>query len=222
MLFSTLTSTNIIAFGILIGISFVLNRMSTNTIKGLLGYVCVVSAILFYGEVIDLWIFILSLIIYVSILYRSLNLNSNIKIMLPLVNLLILTLFTMIFTGTSVGTVIDNVVSNESLVDGVSTTFETTGSDLLFGIDFLTGAITWIAVIIALVGVLGINIFGTGLNDWAVRVITIGVTYTAIWVIFSLYTSVLIFEIEIFGYLMYVIFTISYAIGVIEKITGGI
>ena len=79
---STLTSDDIIALGVLIGFSFVLNKLSTDNMKGLLAYMTSISAILVYGGIIDLWIFVLTIILYITMLYKNLNLSSNSKIFL--------------------------------------------------------------------------------------------------------------------------------------------
>lgn len=98
-------------------------------------------------------------------------------------------------------------------VEGLSTTHT-------FNVGGLEGAIA-IIIVIAVISVgIGINILGSGLAETTVKLITSALAYTGLWTVLSVLAIPLIFQIEIFGLLIYISLTIGYTIGVIQQITG--
>ena len=209
----------IIGLGIMIGIAFFLNFFTTNSFKGFLIFLTFSCGFMVYAGIINTWVLILCIIITVIVMVPSMQGNLG-MIMFSLIILLVLTVFSVVFGASFGATVIENVIDNSLIIDGITTTLEMEGADLLFNIDALTGALVWIIVIIALVSVIGINILGSGLSETSVHIITLGTAYTTIWIVLSLLASPLIFSIEIFGALIYVVLTIIYAFGFINKISG--
>jgi len=209
----------IIGFGIMIGIAFFLNFFTINNFKGFLIFLTFSCGFMVYAGVISTWVLILCIIITIIVIIPSLQANLG-MIMFSLIILLILTVFSVIFGASFGASVIENVIDNSLIIDGETTTMEVQGADLLFNIDALTGALVWIIVVIAIVSVIGINIIGSGLSETSVHIITLGTAYTTIWIVLSLLASPLILSIEVFGALIYVVLTIIYAIGFINKISG--
>jgi len=144
----------------------------------------------------------------------------NMLIIVTLLILIVITFFSVIVGNSFMGRTIDNVVDNTLIINGTDSTLGLS-SQTLFNIDPVIGFTTTIIVIVTLVALLGINILGSGLSDSAVRIMTIGITYSGIWIVFSILAEPLIKSIEMFGTLIYVVLTIGYVIGVVQKIAEG-
>lgn len=87
------------------------------------------------------------------------------------------------------------------------------------GIDSITGALAIIIVLISIAVIVGIQILGSGISEQSVRTIIIIVGYASIWGFFSVLSLNLIMSIELFGWIMYVVLTIIYMIGVMNKLS---
>ena len=112
--------------------------------------------------------------------------------------------------------VLFNVVLGASFSDyNVSGSFGAT-----FGIDSLTGALSVIIILITVATIVGIQVLGSGISEQSVRTIIIVVGYAGIWGLFSVLAINLILSIELFGLLIYLLLTILYAIGVMDKISN--
>lgn len=135
--------------------------------------------------------------------------------------MIIITLLSIIAGNSFIGVISENLIDSEAIVNGTSNTFEMIFEDVAFALDPITGGIALIITLAAIGGVLGIQFLGSGLNDSSVRIIMIGIFYTGLWAILSVLSMNLIFAIEIFGGLIYMILTILYAIGVVGKYFGG-
>jgi len=90
-----------------------------------------------------------------------------------------------------------------------------------FNIDVIAGAIA-IIIVIAVIGIgIGINVLGSGLSETTVKLIITAISYTGLWALLSVLASPLLFEIEVFGGVIYIALTLGYTIGVVNKMTGG-
>ena len=79
---------------------------------------------------------------------------------------------------------------------------------------------TTLAVLIAIalgVALVGTRILGSGLSDKSVRIVGVGILYTAIWSFLSLLAYPLIRSIQEFGLTIYIVLTVLYTLGVIDK-----
>ncbi|GAH77536.1 unnamed protein product [marine sediment metagenome] len=103
----------------------------------------------------------------------------------------------------------------------VTTDWELPIGDFVIKIDPVAGLIVIFIVIIVIAGLLGIQILASGLSPESVRFIMNAILYFAIWSLLSIPCFNLIISIEIFGTLIYIVLTIAYVIGVIQKIGGG-
>jgi len=142
-------------------------------------------------------------------------------ISITLLILILITLFSIVVGNSFTGNVVENVVNNDLMVNGTGTSVGIESTDVLFNIDPVIGFIATIVVIGVLATALGVRVLGSGLGDSSIRIITIGVAYSGIWIVFSLLAEPLISSIEIFGTLIYVSLTIGYVMGVVQKISGG-
>ncbi len=88
-----------------------------------------------------------------------------------------------------------------------------------FSIDPISGATGIIIVIVALGVIFGLRFFSSGLSDTSIRTLIIGLSYGSLWILFSVFAQPLLSDILIFGSLLYIILTIAFTIGVIQKIT---
>jgi len=128
------------------------------------------------------------------------------KIMFGLLPLIVLSFFSVIFGNSFVGVNVSGYTFGEYTA-GVS----------FFNVSSLTIALESLVAIALASALIGIQILGSGLADSSVRLLMTGAVYTALWVFLSLLAYPLIRTIEIFGVVLYVILTILYTIGVIEK-----
>lgn len=109
------------------------------------------------------------------------------------------------------------VGTNPSLRGSGIQSIEVAGS---FQIDELTGAIGIIIVIVVIAVLFGIRLLNSGLSETSVKSLTIGVSYVGLWILFSVFAQPLLMEIQIFGLFLYIVLTIMFAIGVLQKISG--
>ena len=134
-------------------------------------------------------------------------------IMVSLIPLMVLSLFSIMFGNQFVRIDIE-AVSVRKGADKYAT-----GASY-FDIDPVTASLALI-IVIALAGALiGIRFLGSGLSEISVRLINVGLCYTAIWSFLSLLAYPLIREIDIFGGVIYLFLTVLYTFGVIDKMVG--
>lgn len=209
----------IIAVGIIVGLSFAMMIILKGTFQTFFIFMLIFSGFCYYGSLIELWIVILLVIVNSIILLLNLNTNSGL-IMSTLTIMFILVIFNIIFGGTFVGTTETMLIDTDVLVDGVSSTFQAESEIFLFEIDSLEGMIIILTTIITIATFTGIQVLGSGLSDSSVRTIVIIAIFSGIWIILSILIKDLIWSIEIFGTLMYVLLTVVYSIGVVQKVIG--
>lgn len=83
----------------------------------------------------------------------------------------------------------------------------------------ITGAIGIILVVSIISIGLGIQVIGSGLSETSIKTLVNGIAYTGIWLVLSVLSTPLILNIEVFGIIIYVILTLGYVLGVIEKLS---
>lgn len=129
-------------------------------------------------------------------------------ILLSLGCLMLITVFNLVLMGSGQMSFI--VQSNTNYLDAI------------IGFEFIIDDF-WFAlgIVIALIGigcVIGISIFGSGINSESVRIIMIIIAYISLWVFLSILSIDLILNIAIFGVLIYILLTMFYTVGVIKKL----
>jgi len=132
-----------------------------------------------------------------------------------------LTVFSWILGSSLTGAALDEGVQGYHIINGTKYLFETQEVDILFFIDPVLGAISIFVIIAIIVGVLGINILGSGLSSESVRIISAVVIYGGLWTIMSILAIPLIISIEYFGGIIYVVLTVGYVYGVVDSIYRG-
>ena len=140
---------------------------------------------------------------------------------LTLAILMLLTIMSIILGTNWTGSLIETTIDSEALIDDVGTSFEVTGTDMIFNIDPIIGALIILIGIIIFAVLIGIQVLGSGLSPESIRIIITTVLYSGMWGILSILAAPLITSIEIFGGLIYISLTIGYVIGVIDKLGGG-
>ena len=138
--------------------------------------------------------------------------------------LIVLTLLSLILGQNFLSGIVSLSVNNEALIDGIPSSFIVESQDVLFFIDtsnLLSAGIALLITIAIVAGVSGITFLGSGLNPQSARIIIFITAYGGVWAVLSVLASNLIFQIEVFGTLIYIFLTIAYSIGVVKQISGG-
>ncbi len=149
---------------------------------------------------------------------------KKILIGITLMILIVLTLLSLILGENFLSGIINLSVDNEALIDGVPSTFVVASQDVLFFIDtsnLLSAGIALLITIAVVAGLSGITFLGSGLNPQSARIIILLTAFGGIWGVLSILASSLIFQIEVFGVIIYISLTIAYSIGVVQQISGG-
>ncbi|MBA7494962.1 hypothetical protein ES702_05540 [subsurface metagenome] len=135
--------------------------------------------------------------------------------------MLVLMVFSIILGSVVPGTIISSTTDVYLVVNGTRHYLETQTEDAVFYLDPVFGAIGIFIVIIVIVGFIGLQIFGSGLSELSVKVISGVIIYGGLWAIVSVLSMPLILSIEVFGSLIYLGLTIIYVVGVVNKLYGG-
>lgn len=144
------------------------------------------------------------------------------KITIALIPIIILSFLSIIFGNEFMAVpIVDEIFKDETMWGLIYPNETLPEKNVMFSIHELQGAIVILIAITVGIAFVGIKVLGSGLSDPSVRVIITATVYTGLWLVLSVLASSLIFSIEIFGNIIYVILTIIYVIGVIEKISEG-
>ena len=135
--------------------------------------------------------------------------------------LFVLTVFSMVLGSVLPGSTVGAEYETWAIINGTRQTMESSSGEGFFFIDPIFGAIGILIVITIIVALLGIQIFGSGLSEASVKIITSALLYGGLWGLLSVVSMPLIVSIEMFGTLIYVSLTIGYVYGVIKQMMGG-
>ena len=141
-------------------------------------------------------------------------------ISIPLIVLVVLSFLNIILGFSFGGYSNSGFVDTTAIIDGDPNVF-VIEYEFSFGIDAGTG---WIAVLVALItlaSVVGANIIGTGLNDASTKALMTVLVFIGLWAFFSVFGWALITSIPVGGVLIWLVFTLMFAFGVISQIFGG-
>ena len=133
--------------------------------------------------------------------------------------LIVISIFAII-TGSSIKEIGAESIESTGVVNDTSSSYDITNIGATFYIDEFTGALVIIIAIMIIATLIGLQILGSGLSDTSVRIISIGITYYGIWSIFSILSYELIVSIEVIGALMYILLTVVFTIGLVQKFTS--
>ena len=137
-------------------------------------------------------------------------------ILLSLGILIVIALFSIVIGG-NLTTIQSQSIDINATSGGSTSNFDFTDLSQSFYIDDLVGAIVIIIIIISLSALLGLRIFSSGLSETSVRMLTLGISYVAIWSMFSVLSYELIADIQVFGFIIYIVLTLAYVLGIIQK-----
>jgi len=133
--------------------------------------------------------------------------------------LIIISLFAII-TGSSIKEIGAENISGSGYVNESSTSYDISNIGATFYIDEFAGALVIIIAIMIIAVIVGLQIFGSGLSEQSVKIISIGITYYGIWSIFSVLSYELIISIEVVGVLIYIVLTVLFTVGLVQKFTS--
>lgn len=130
--------------------------------------------------------------------------------------LIVIALFSILIGG-SLSSSEAELININATNSGSSSNFDFYNLSQQFYIDGLVGMVIVIIVIIAISALIGLRIFSSGLSENSVKMLTLGITYVSIWSMFSTLAYPLIAGIEVFGFFIYIILTIGFVLGIIQK-----
>jgi len=105
--------------------------------------------------------------------------------------------------------------------NGTSTEIQTSGTNVSFDLNVVTGFIALIIGVVILGTVIGITFVGSGISERAQKIIFNSVVCFGFWGIFSALTLTLIMLIPIFGLILWLAMTMVYTFGFFKQIDGG-
>lgn len=135
---------------------------------------------------------------------------------ISLLILIVLSLFSVI-TGASLKEVSAETLGGSGQFNETTTAFDISDVNTFFYIDEFQGALVIIITVMVIATLFGLQIMGSGFSSTSVRIITIGVSYYGVWGVFSVLSYNLIISIEIIGALIYIVLTIMFSIGILNK-----
>jgi len=140
--------------------------------------------------------------------------------MLCLLPLLLLTIISVLFGENFIGYILEQDIKSTATVNITDTTTIDWGENLIeFNIDPITGMIAIIITIAIFTILIGIQILASGLSETSVKALMVATSYTGLWGVLSVLSIEIIKSIELVGSLIYVVLTIGYVIGVMEKMS---
>lgn len=144
-------------------------------------------------------------------------------ISITLLIIIVIIFFSLVLGQDFVSTFSNIGIDQETIVDGISSTFITEVEQVFFYIDtssLITSGIALLGTVIAVALITGVSVLGSGLNPQSARIVIILTAYFGLWTTLSILAFNLINSIQVFGYIIYIGLTIGYSIGVIQRISG--
>lgn len=132
--------------------------------------------------------------------------------------LLLITIFSVI-TG-NVFTSYSDVIGVDStvLVNGTGNEFAVAEQTIIFQVDGLIGAMIMIVVLATLIAIVGLRVLASGLSETSVKTLRTSIAYGGLWGVLSVLSYGLIVSIQTFGFIIYVVLTLLFVIGVFIKL----
>ena len=137
---------------------------------------------------------------------------------LSLLIMVIVALISLVLGANLTTSMESNLTDWDTIINGSTTTYELINSELQFiSPDPLVGGLATLTVLITIGAILGIRVLGSGLADETVRVLIFALTYIGIWTMLSVLSYSLIRQIKVFGYFIYILLTIMYVVGCLQR-----
>lgn len=111
-------------------------------------------------------------------------------------------------------------VNGTFLEDGIEKSLETGNNEYNFAINDLQGIISIVIAVSVIASLIGIQVLGSGLSEFTVKVLYNTIFYYGIWALFSVYSLALLLMIPVGGWIIYFIFTSSLSYGIVQQING--
>lgn len=141
-------------------------------------------------------------------------LNFSLFLMLSLV-------FIAIACGESfIGQTIANMDDPTTTVNSSTTSVDFGNTTLVFGITASQGLTALLIGLATIIGIIGLNVIGTGLSSFATKVIGGGIIYIGIWLFCKTLTDSLLYYLGSWGTVLYIAISIPYTFGVIQTLFG--
>lgn len=144
----------------------------------------------------------------------------NNLIIYPLIILVVIGAFTQLYYYSEVdfsssGAQSQELIANQTL-NGTSQELELEEGSLSLNFDMTIGLIVIVLSAIAL-GLIGLNVLGSGLSDRSVKIIWNGIVFYGLWAVFSIMGYNSIASIPYFGALVWFSLTLFYSLGIFSK-----
>lgn len=142
---------------------------------------------------------------------------------ISLLLMLVMSIFSLILGNTFIGGIQEIAVDNSILVNGTTTTFVIPSTDFVFFIDttpLINAGIELLITVIAVAVIAGASVLSSGLNAEASKIIILITTFIGFWISLTSIAFNLIVSIEVFGFIIYIVITIAYVIGVGQLLGG--
>lgn len=139
----------------------------------------------------------------------------------PLFLLLLIAIFTQMFYGASEidltyeGSQSQTLIANQTL-NTEESQLEIEQGNLSLDFTMTTGIIVIIVGAIVL-GLIGINVLGSGLSDYSIKIIWNGIVFYGLWFLFSALGFNFFNSIPIIGIVLWISLTLVYSLGVFQK-----
>lgn len=132
--------------------------------------------------------------------------------------LLLITIFSVI-TGNVFTSYSDSMgVDSSVLVNGTGTDFVVPTQNITFQVDSLIGAMIMIVVLATLIAIIGLRVLASGLSETSVKTLRTSIAYAGLWGVLSVLSYGLIVSIQTFGFIIYVVLSLLFVIGVFIKL----
>ena len=142
--------------------------------------------------------------------------NTNL-ILFPLLLLIIVGTFSQLYNNNIIDFSSENTQTQDlegvQSVNGTDTTVSIGEFSLILDFNMTTGLVIIIAVATVL-GLIGLNVLGSGLSDRSVKIIWNGIVYYGLWAIFSVFAIAGVLSIPYFGGFLWFLLTFIYTLGV--------
>lgn len=148
----------------------------------------------------------------------------NNYIVYPLIILLIVGVFNQLYYYSSVDVSSSGISQSQELTGNQSLSGEESELELEQGslsLDFnMTIGLIVITIGAIALGLIGLNVLGSGLSPFSVKIIWNGIVYYGLWTVFSVLGFNAITSLPIFGLFVWFILTLVYTLGVFNKMGG--
>lgn len=114
----------------------------------------------------------------------------------------------------------NSAISNSAIVNGSVYTYEISGGDVVLFIDPVAGAWTILTLTLILIIGLSMNVLGSGMQNYGIKMVGLVTIYGSGWGILSILPFGMLYAIPYFGGTFYLFLTVAYAYGVFNQLSN--